>query len=77
MRTVVVRLTDPVMGDGDLHGVVEVVGGATSTFSGAADLLRQLRAVVEAPAGGAAIGGQGASDGAGAARRSPADVNRA
>ena len=41
MRTVIVRLSPP-SGDGKLHGLLEVVGGESSTFTDDAELLDQL-----------------------------------
>jgi hypothetical protein len=41
VRTVIVRLSPP-SGDGKLHGLLEVVGGDSTTFTDDAELLDQL-----------------------------------
>lgn len=56
MKTVVVRLADPSLASGELHGLVEVVGGATSAFVGAAELMARLAAAAADVGASAAAG---------------------
>jgi hypothetical protein len=51
VRTVILRLSGP-SGDGELHGLAEVVGtGSSVTFADDHALLSLLRAAAAAPAG--------------------------